>query len=474
MSNKDIREGEMGTRRSRNHSPVQCCSPFSLVCPLVTLLPSLPQDSLSAEFDRVKGKVDTAIDASKNAKQSLKFRSVEEIDAEMSRLNKLQNTTSMPLGEEKKLVKELESLRGQKRQLSALGASEGQIKNDKDERARVQGLLKAKRDAFTECLGRLNAQREVCDAVQAKENGGEGGKKGLIPTLHDERNVFWKKKSEAITQIKAIREQVKGKWDEFKAAKKEWEAFIDEEKKVREAERKAQKEEWERKREEEEAKKIPYEEEMALCDYLSNYLKTTFLVEKETVAAAAAAAAVAAAAGPAAAFEHDGMTLQAFRREDDEEERWVGGGKKKKEKKPAGGEGGGKKKNSSLTHSPELLASFALLKLDAPSKKEGVEAAVVALKEKKEWYSVQPRPIKKKAEPKEKKEEGGEGAEGNGEAGPAAAEEGGNAGNNKGGKGKGGGKGGEKKAAAKEFKRSDEDFPTLGAAVAAPAAKAEA
>ena len=403
----------------------------------------------------------------------MKFRSVEEIDAEMSRLNKLQSTTSMSLGEEKKLVKELESLRGQKKKMSALGASEGQIKNDKDERTRVQGLLKVKRDEFTECLGRLTAQREVCDAVQAKENGGEGGKKGLIPTLHDERNVFWKKKTEAITQIKAIREQVKEKWDEFKAARKEWDAYMDEERKVREAERKAQKEEWEKKREEEEAKKIPFEEEMALCDYLANYLKSTFLTEKE---AGGAAAAVAAAA-PSASFEHDGMTLQAFKREDEEEERWVGGGKKKKERKPAGAEGGGKKKNSSLTHSPELLASFALLKLDAPSKKEGVEAAVVALKEKKEWYSVQPRPIKKKAEPKEKKEEGGEGAGENGETATATtAEEGGNAGNSKGGreggKGKGGGKG-EKKAAAKEFKRSDDDFPTLGAAVAAPAAKAE-
>lgn len=467
MSKKEISRGEV------QHVDLESIPQYSVAYLFPrSFLPRPPflllQDTLSAEFDRVKGKVDTAIDASKNAKQSLKFRSVEEIDAEMSRLNKLQSTTSMTLGEEKKLVKELESLRGQKRQLSALGASEGQIKNDKDERARIQGLLKAKRDAFTECLGRLTAQREVCDAVQAKENGGEGGKKGLIPTLHDERNVFWKKKSEAITQIKAIREQVKGKWDEFKAARKEWEAFMDEERKVREAERRAQKEEWERKREEEEAKKIPFEEEMALCDYLSNYLKTTFLVEKETATAAVAAAAVAAAAGPAAAFEHDGMTLQAFRREDEEEERWVGGGKKKKEKKPEGG----KKKNSSLTHSPELLASFALLKLDAPSKKDGVEAAVVALKEKKEWFSVQPRPIKKKAEPKEK-EEGEEGTGENGEADPVAGEEGGNAGNSKGGKGKGG-RGGEKKAATKEFKRSDDDFPTLGATVAAPAAKAEA
>jgi len=32
---------------------------------------------------------------------------------------------------------------------------------------------------------------------------------------------------------------------------------------------------WDSYREEEEAKKIPYEDEMALCDYLVNYLKVS-------------------------------------------------------------------------------------------------------------------------------------------------------------------------------------------------------
>ena len=47
----------------------------------------------------------------------MKFRSIEEIDAEISRLNKAQSTTSMSLSEEKKLVKEIEVLRQQKKQL---------------------------------------------------------------------------------------------------------------------------------------------------------------------------------------------------------------------------------------------------------------------------------------------------------------------------------------------------------------------
>ena len=126
------------------------------------------------------------------------------------------------------------------RQLTQLGASEGLIKNDKEERTRIQTALKAKRDEFStsfthppthppsshlvfspsllypltcsylypspthppthppthtaECLARLNAQRAAIDKIMDKENGGgeggeegEGGKKkkkGLIPTLY--------------------------------------------------------------------------------------------------------------------------------------------------------------------------------------------------------------------------------------------------------------------------------------------------
>ena len=43
------------------------------------------------------------------------------------------------------------------------------------------------------------------------------------------------------------------------------------------AEYEARKEAAKKAREEEMAKKTPYEEEMALCDYLVNYLTTTFL-----------------------------------------------------------------------------------------------------------------------------------------------------------------------------------------------------
>lgn len=114
-------------------------------------------------------------------------------------------------------------------------------------------------------------------------------------------------------------------WDEFKQQKKDFDVYMDEERKVRDAQRKIRDEEYQKKlyvlverpwvqeersihskeesaslhphhpyhalalapgspspflfvlSEEEELKKVPFEEEMALCDYLVSYLKSTFL-----------------------------------------------------------------------------------------------------------------------------------------------------------------------------------------------------
>ena len=55
---------------------------------------------------------------------------------------------------------------------------------------------------------------------------------------------------------------------------------------------------------------MPYEEEMALCDYLVKYLQQTFLTEDGQPPKGAEGAAGSAATG---SFEHDGVKLQAFK-----------------------------------------------------------------------------------------------------------------------------------------------------------------
>lgn len=62
---------------------------------------------------------------------------------------------------------------------------------------------------------------------------------------------------------------------------------------------------------------MPFEEEMALCDYLAKHLQQTFLSDNDAAAAngngAATGAAAAAPSGSGAALENDGVRLQAFK-----------------------------------------------------------------------------------------------------------------------------------------------------------------
>jgi hypothetical protein len=64
-------------------------------------------------------------------------------------------------------------------------------------------------------------------------------------------------------------------------------------------------------REEEEAKKVPYEEEMALCDHLVMYLKTTFLSEEGQ--AGDGGQEEKKSGGSAGGLEHGGVILTAYR-----------------------------------------------------------------------------------------------------------------------------------------------------------------
>lgn len=163
------------------------------------------RDDLSAEFERLKGKVDAATDASKSAKGQLKFRTTQEIDAEIARLEREQSTTSMTLAAEKKLIKDLGLLRGQKQQLAALGQNADQMKSDKEERARIGAALKAKRDEITACLTRLNAQRDAIEKLANKD----GGPKSKIPGLIEERKALSEKKKEAVGRIREILQEIK-------------------------------------------------------------------------------------------------------------------------------------------------------------------------------------------------------------------------------------------------------------------------
>jgi hypothetical protein len=166
-----------------------------------------------------------------------------------------------------------------------------------------------------------------------------------------------------------------GEWDKFKKLRGLKEK----------AEYEARKKELAAARAAELAKKTPYEEEMALCDYLSNYLTTTFLGKSAEEKAAEAAPAAAAVAG----FE--GMTMTASKKDDGDFYMQPSGSQKKGPKKKGGKKAVGGTKRGKIVIFPETLESFGLLKMAPPTSVEQVEETVKALKAKKAAFETMPR-----------------------------------------------------------------------------------
>lgn len=333
--------------------------------------------AIRAELDVLKQVGDKLVKDKKDAKSSVRFNSVEEIDAEIKKLQRRQETTSMSLTEEKKLIKEMDALMASKDKVKDLKSKDASLDGVKKQRGAVQDSIKAKDKE-------IDAVSKEMDEVGAKIkslNEKETDKRSLLDGLFKERDGLKKEISVVLKQKDAIRDEFREKnnawWNSQRAVKAQRQMQYEEEKKAREEERAA----YLKKKEEEELKKIPYEEEMGLCDYLADYLERTYLnggsndnkisVKKEEV--------IAVKDDPFA-----GMTASV--KKTDEEFFSKGKGKKKKRqraKKAA--------PSAPFTLSVDSFEQFGSIGLNPPTKLEQVEASVKELRAKKEWYSQQPR-----------------------------------------------------------------------------------
>merc|ERR1711937_113679 len=230
----------------------------------------------------------------------------------------------------------------------------------------------------------IDAVSEEMDTVGAKIktlSEKETDKRSLLDGLFKERDGIKKEIAVVLKEKDTMRDEYREKnnawWNSQRAVKAQRQMQYEEEKKAREAEKAA----YLKKKEEEELKKIPYEEEMALCDYLAEYLERTYLnggsttnkitIKKEEV--------IAVKDDPFA-----GMTASV--KKTDEEFFSKGKGKKKKRqraKKAA--------PSAPFTLSVDSFEQFGSIGLNPPTKLDQVEASVKELREKKEWFSKQPR-----------------------------------------------------------------------------------
>lgn len=109
-----------------------------------------------------------------------------------------------------------------------------------------------------------------------------------------------------------------------------------------------------RKKEEEELKKKPWQEEIALCDFLINYLKKLLAKEtKKTEDASTAAKSNGEVVPTLEGFE--GMKVSQKKKDNEDNFMVMGGASKKKKTKAKR-----KEKDETITHSLDLLSSFSV------------------------------------------------------------------------------------------------------------------
>jgi uncharacterized coiled-coil DUF342 family protein len=329
--------------------------------------------AMRAQLDQAKTQSDKIMKDKKDSRDNVRFHTLQEVEAEISKLQRQQETTSMTLQEEKKLIREMDQLQMSKPFVADLKSKDAAMDGVKEQRKTIGQLIKDKDveiDAVSKDID------EIMITIKAM-NETDGSKRDAIQGLFKERDEYKKQMGQKLKQKDAIRDEFRTQnnaWFNYqRAVRAQKQVQYEEEKKVRGEEKKA----YLALLEEEEAKKIPYEAEQALCEFLADYLERTYLGKAEEKGEAKKADVVAVKDDPFA-----GMMPKVKKEED------MGFGKGPKKNKRVRAV---KASAGPFTVSVDSFEQFGLIKMSPPTSIDQVPNSVKELREKKEWFKVQPR-----------------------------------------------------------------------------------
>mmetsp|Transcript_5811 Transcript_5811/g.8641 ORF Transcript_5811/g.8641 Transcript_5811/m.8641 type:complete len:541 (+) Transcript_5811:66-1688(+) len=328
-----------------------------------------------SRLSQIKKVTDGLMNDRKATRANVRFGKVEDIDAEIKKLKTRQETVSMSLTEEKKLLKEIDVLQASKQLLSGLEDTNASIDSAKAQRGSISDDIKAKDTEIDAVQEEITAKQTILDDMKKTESEF----KKQLDSLTGERNDVRKQIGEKIGERNKARDafrEANDKWYDYqRGVKAQKKMKYDEEKKKREGDKAA----FLAAKEAEEAKKIPYEEEMNLCDYLADYLSKTYLSgDKKKDSGSKKSDVIAVKDDPFAG-------LVPMKKKDDGIFMKMGPGKKPRVKST-------KKKSAPIFKlNVDSFEQFGFLNLTPPTKFDAVQNSVDELRAKKQWYSEQPR-----------------------------------------------------------------------------------
>ena len=335
--------------------------------------------ALRGQLDQLRSATDKIVKDKKDARSNMRFATLDEIDKELAKLQRQQETTTMSLNQEKKLIKEMDALQASKKYVAELKDQNLAMDSAKEQRKALAANIAAKDKEIDALSDKLDQFMVTIKAHNEKEDK----KRDAIQELFKQRDEYKKKMGLLIQQKDALRDafrEANNAWYNYqRAVRAQKKLQYDQEKKKRDEERAA----YEAKLAAEEAKKIPYEEEQALCEFLADYLERTYL-KKDNGAAKKddKKDVIEVKDDPFAGFK-------ALGKKANEEEEYFGKGKGRKKRNRQS-----KKQDSGagpFTLSVDTFEQFGLVNLTPPTSIEQVANSVKELREKKEWYKNQER-----------------------------------------------------------------------------------
>jgi uncharacterized coiled-coil DUF342 family protein len=333
------------------------------------------KDARTKNQDQVKkldDKLKSLFNEQKNARGKVPYKSEQDIDREIDRLQKQVDTGTMKLVDEKKALGEISSLHRAKKSFAGFAQLDKQIADVKTQIADLKKSgdnpeVKALNDRYDEIQEQLNSMKKESDDAFKNLN-----------SLRDERSKAYTEQNETFSKIK----EIKDAYHQSRRAHRDYENEIRKQRRDKAVAEKAAYEAGKRReiaqRKLEEASAPAYQDEIMAAEGLMRHFDPSSAPAKEEVASGKFAASASRTVDDSA---FKGMKVV---KKEDEEYFAGSGGKKKKGKKTAAptASSGPEKFHLSI----DVIEQLARIGVDPPVSQSHVPIVMTKLKEKVEFW----------------------------------------------------------------------------------------
>ncbi|KAF3927864.1 hypothetical protein ABW20_dc0104087 [Dactylellina cionopaga] len=315
------------------------------------------------------------ITAHRNARAKVSFKSADEIDQEVAKLERQVDAGTLKLVDERRTLESISNLRKQKKSFAAFDEAQAAIDKDKAALADLRQQLddpenKALSDRFTEIAKELDTIKAEQDEVFQNLN-----------SLRDERTKLQKEQQDKFQEIKALK-------DTYYSQKNAFRDYEQEAYKIRREKQRAEREAYEKEKKMkiasqllEEASFKAFASEINTCETLIAFFDPESAAAIKKVDDKPASQFIASV-GRTVTTEPKGMKVL----KKEEEDYFIGGSGKKKGGKKAKNAGGDAATPAKFSLSMDVLEGLGKVDVPAPAAQEEVAGVVEKLKEKMQFY----------------------------------------------------------------------------------------